>query len=80
MLRRFAQFFQRVVRRMADEQGAPEHGNQGGSVDRQQSNESWSEDRYDDHARSVLQSVPTRPSEVTIGMIKQTNGCSGLQR
>jgi hypothetical protein len=38
------------------------------------------DDRIDDRTRRILQSMRTSPSEVTIGMIRQTNGPSGAPR
>lgn len=71
----------RRVLRMSEQHGPSTSGTTGGGSGRTtdgHADERSSDDRIDDHARRILQSMHTSPSEVTIGMIRQTNGCSGL--
>ncbi len=83
MLNPLLQVIRRALR-MPEQQGPATGASNGGSVrgtsSARQADQKSSDDRIDDHARRLLQSMHTSPSEVTIGMIRQTNGCLGPSR
>lgn len=65
----------RTVLPMAEERDQTTGGSSGGrSAPATPTPKQPNDDRIDDRARRILQSMRTSPSEVTIGMIRQTNG------
>lgn len=73
MVKKLLQFFKGVLH-MSEQSGVGSGEARTDRSSQQQAARVLSDQRINDHARLVLESVHTRPSEVTIGMIKQTNG------